>query len=190
MFRTTSRTLLRAGFVLAVFCSWPPGASIGQTVQTVCTAPQCFAAASVSPTSVAAGTTAAQLNLVTNGTIDLGNVTSCEKNCGAQQFGIKPNVGISNYKIIDQTAQELVFTMDIPSSAQPGIWTLFVNDASGHEVVALNLKITQSVSGGGLCEVPQNCRTQCCGKPGAQLCCSENTRCILEKCVNTTEQPR
>jgi hypothetical protein len=82
------------------------------------------------------------MRLITNGTIDLGNVTSCEKNCGAQQFGIKPNVSISNYKIIDQTAQELVFTMDIPSSAQPGIWTLFVNDASGHEVVALNVQMT------------------------------------------------
>jgi hypothetical protein len=185
MFGTTSKTLLRAGFALAVFCSWAPGVSIGQTVCAA--AQQCFAAATVSPTSVVAGTTSTQMNLVTNGTIDLGNVTPCEKNCGAQQFGIKPNVGISNYKIIDQTAQELVFTMDIPSTAQPGIWTLFVNDASGREVVALNVQIT-APTGCGTCPPGTSCTNgQCvsgacveCKKKGG-ICAEQNGQpiCIL-----------
>jgi hypothetical protein len=154
MFETTSKTLLRVGFALAVFCSWPPGVSIGQTV---------CAAASVSPFSVAAGTSPT-MTLITNGTIDLGNVTT-------QQFGIKPNLGISNIKIIAQFAQELQFSMDIPSSATPGLWTLFVNDASGHEVVALDVDITPSKG-----TPPPKCTPENC--PGG--------KCVGNLCIGST----
>jgi hypothetical protein len=162
MSRTTSKTLLRVGFALAVFCSWPPGVSIGQTV---------CAAASVSPISVAAGMSPT-MTLITNGTIDLGNVTAASggQTNGANQFGIKPNLGISNIKIIAQFAQELQFSMDIPSSATPGLWTLFVNDASGHEVVALDVDITPSKT------PPQKCTPENC--PGG--------RCVGNLCIGST----
>jgi hypothetical protein len=130
MFRTTSRTLLRAGFALAVFCSWPPGASIGQTV---------CPAATISPPSATAGTSP-QLTLNTNGTIDLGNLTT-------KQFGIKPDFGITITQVTRQVPQTLVFTMAIPETAQEGTWTFFVNDASGHEVVALDFGINPFISG-------------------------------------------
>jgi hypothetical protein len=142
-----AKTLLRAGFALAVFCSWPPGVSI---CQTVCPA------ASVSPNSVAAGVSPT-MTLSTNGTIDLGNVTT-------QQFWMKPTVGTSNYKIIAQSAQELRFSMDIASSATPDLRTLFVNDASGHEV-ALDVNITSPVP---------KCTSHC--KPG-DVCTSGVCTC-------------
>ena len=169
MFRTTSRTLLRAGFALAVLCSWPLGASIAQTV---------CAAASVSPASVAAGTSPT-MTVTTNGTIDLGNVTT-------QQFGIKPNLGITNIKILGQTAQDLRFSTDIASSATPGTRTLFVNDASGHEVVALNLEITPSAPPcGGPCPNGLVCVTGLgCVEPcNNKSCPPDRGSCVNGRCV-------
>jgi hypothetical protein len=191
MFRTTSRTLLGASFALAVFCSWPLGASIGQTVcpaaslaLTPTSASQVCPATSGTPPTVVAGTSAT-LTLCTNGTIDLGNVTT-------QQFGIRPSAFASNYKIIQQFATELIFSVDIASSAEEGRWTFFVNDASGHEVVALDVFINPAPTG-GLCT---NClpgRGQCCGKPGqAHVCCNlETERCeeVIGKCISI-QQPR
>jgi hypothetical protein len=165
MFRTTSRTLLRAVFALAVLCSWPPGASIGQTV---------CAAAALSTTSVAAGTTSPPITLITNGTVDLGNVTP---GSGANQFGIKPNLGIT-FKVLGETAQYLRFSMDIPPSATPGTWTLFVNDASNHEVVALNVVITPFVPQPGQCNPPCQGGLECLS--GRCVAACNNTNCPPE----------
>jgi hypothetical protein len=168
MFRTTSKTLLRAGFALVVFCSWLPGASIGQTV---------CAAASVSPTSVAAGTSPS-VTVITNGTIDLGNVTT-------QQFGIRPTVDISDYKIIAQSAQGLQFSMDLASSATTGPRTLFVNDASGHEVVALDIDITPARTPPPVCKPPCTLGTVCtsAGCQCTQLCVESGGICHGTICI-------
>lgn len=140
---------------MAVFCSWPPRASFAQTV---------CAAASVKPSSVAAGTSAT-MTVVTNGTIDLGNVTT-------KQFGVRPSAFACNYKIINQIPQSLVFSMDVASTAEPGVWTLFVNDASGHEVVALNLTITSSVKPPPKCNAPSaTCPCHLKGEICVEGCC-------------------
>jgi hypothetical protein len=166
MFRTTSKILLRAGFALAVFCSWPPGVSIGQTV---------CAAASVSPASVAAGTSPS-MTLITNGTIDLGNVTT-------QQFGIRPTEGISDYKITAQSAQGLQFSMDIVSSATTGPRTLFVNDASGHEVVALDVNITPSSPVCiPACQIGTSCTSGGC-RCNPLVCTQIDGRCVGDRCI-------
>jgi hypothetical protein len=81
------------------------------------------------------------LTLNTNGTIDLGNLTT-------KQFGIKPDFGISITKVTRQVPQTLVFNMAIPETAEAGTWTFFVNDASGHEVVALDFGITPFIPPG------------------------------------------
>ena len=111
MFRTIITTLFRATFVFGIFCSWPLGSSIGQTLG---------AAVSVTPDVVAAGTSPT-MTLFANGTIDLSIVTPA-------QLGLRPDSGISNFKIIQQFAQTLIFSVDIASSATPGVRTLFVND--------------------------------------------------------------
>ncbi len=171
MARTTCSILLRAAFGLAVILGWAPSASIGQTV---------CPAASVSPTTAAAGTSPT-LTVTTNGTVDLGNVTT-------KQFGIKPSAFASNYKIISQFAQELTFSMDIARSAQPGLWTLFVNDASGHEVVALNFNITAAAP-----PPPRTCNPPCaatlvcsngeCVEPGCLECARRGLGCFRGTCV-------
>jgi hypothetical protein len=172
MFGITSRTLLRAGFALAVFCSWPPGASIGQTVSPAATvaltpdsATQVCPAVSGSPPSVTAGQPAT-LTFCTNGTIDLSLVTN------PAQIGVRPKGFISNIKIIDAFPQKLIFTTDVAPSAEAGLWTLFVNDTSGHEVIALNFFIT-APSGG--------CNLSNCPPPKV---CSADGQCVVPGCVN------
>ena len=148
MFRTISKTLLRAGFALTVFCSWPPGASIGQTVP-VCPAatvaltpnavePVCPAVSGTTPPTVTAGQKVT-LTLCTNGAVDLGNLTT-------GQFGIKPSQFASNYQILNQFATAMVFSVDIASSAKTGRWTVFANDSSGHEAIALDIFINPATS--------------------------------------------
>jgi hypothetical protein len=172
MFRTTSKTLLRAGFALAVFCSWPLGASIGQTVSPAATvaltpasATQVCPAVSGSPPLVTAGQPAT-LTLCTNGTIDLSLVTN------PAQIGVRPKGFISNIKIIDAFPQKLIFTTDVAPSAEAGLWTLFVNDTSGHEVIALNFFIT-APSGG--------CNLGNCPSPKV---CSADGQCVVPGCLN------
>jgi hypothetical protein len=131
MFGITSSTLLRASFALAVFCSWQPGASIGQTVPVSPAAtaaktdgavePVCPAVSGTTPPTVNPGQSA-RLTICTNGTVDLGNLT-------IGQFGIRPSAFASNYKILNQYATAMLFDVDIASSAKPGRWTVFVNDA-------------------------------------------------------------
>jgi hypothetical protein len=168
MFGITPRTLLRAGFALAVFCSWPPGASIGQTVSPAATvaltpnsATQVCPAVSGSPPSVTAGQPAT-LTLCTNGTIDLSLVTN------PAQIGVRPKGFISNIKIIDSFPQKLIFTTDVAPSAEAGLWTLFVNDTSGHEVIALNFFITSAPPPPGECPPAHaKCPPAC---PKGQIC--------------------
>ena len=178
MFRTTSRTLLRAGFALAVFCSWPPGASIGQTVPVPPAAtvadnppgsvqPVCPALSGTTPPSVTAGQQAT-LTICTNGTVDLGDLKT-------GQFGIRPSAFASNYKILNQFATAMIFSVDIASSAEPGRWTVFVNDASGHEAIALDIFINSATP--PLCT---NCVEPfgfCCGLEGKpHQCCDTRTQ--------------
>jgi hypothetical protein len=186
MFGITSRTLLRAGFVLAIFCSWPPGASIGQTVPVPPAAtvasnppgsvqPVCPAVSGTTPPTVTAGQPAT-LTLCTNGTVDLGDLKT-------GQFGIRPSAFASNYKILNQFATAMIFSVDIASSAEPGRWTVFVNDASGHEAIALDIFITSAGGSGNLCPPnEQKCPSRCppgtaClpGGPHGVECC-QSTR--------------
>ena len=169
MFGTDSRTLLRACFALAVFCSWPPGTSIGQTAcpaataaLTLDSATQVCPAVSGNPPSVTAGQQNATLTLCTNGTIDLSLVTN------PAQIGVRPKGFISNIKIIDSFPQKLIFQTDVAPSAEAGLWTLFVNDTSGHEVIALNFFITSVSPPPGECPPGHaKCTTSC---PKGQVC--------------------
>jgi hypothetical protein len=193
MFGITSRTLLRAGFALAIFCSWPPGASIGQ--QTVQVSPAATVAltpdsvepvcpSGTSPPTVNAGQPAT-LTLCTNGTVDLGNLTT-------GQFGIRPSAFASNYKILNQFATAMIFSVDIASSAKPGRWTVFVNDSSGHEAIALDVFITASPPTGGC--TPACLPTQVCtdGRcvPRPPVCNQELCNEKHGKCVNGICEPK
>lgn len=154
MLRAISKALLRAAFALAIVFSWSPASSIGQTLCAV---------VSATPNSFSAGTSPA-VTLNTNGTIDLSIVTSA-------QLGMRPNTGISNIKITQQSAQTLTFSADIASSATPGVRTLFVNDPNGHEVVALDVTIKAFVPPP---PPPPVCTPPC--DPETQVC--EAGRCV------------
>src|SRR5271169_168506 len=170
MFGITSRTLLRAGFALAIFCSWQPGASIGQTVPVSPAAtvaktdgaaePVCPAVSGTTPPTVNPGQSA-RLTICTNGTVDLGNLT-------IGQFGIRPSAFASNYKILNQFATAMLFDVDIASSAKPGRWTVFVNDASGREALALDIFIASTLPPPP--PPPTVCTATTCPSEGQQCC--------------------
>lgn len=175
MFGTTFRTLLRASFALAVFCSWPPGASIGQTVPVYPAAtvaltdgavePVCPAVSGTTPPIVNPGQSA-RLTICTNGTVDLGNLT-------VGQFGIRPSAFASDYKIQSQFATAMVFDVNVAASAQPGRWTVFVNDANGREALALDIFIASTEPP----PPPQMvCTPTSCPRPAVQQCCSQGGR--------------
>jgi hypothetical protein len=193
MFGITSSTLLRASFALAVFCSWQPGASIGQTVPVSPAAtvaktdgavePVCPAVSGTTPPTVNPGQSA-RLTICTNGTVDLGNLT-------IGQFGIRPSAFASNYKILNQYATAMLFDVDIASSAKPGRWTVFVNDASGREALALDIFIASTlpppppkVCTATTCPDPED---QCCFIAGQHpVCCSRLTeKCGVENGLTT-----
>src|SRR5208283_5797005 len=83
------------------------------------------------------------------------------------QFGIRPSAFASNYKILNQFATAMVFDVDIASSAKPGRWTVFVNDASGREALALDIFIASTLPP----PPPTGCTATTCPNPGAQQCC-------------------
>src|SRR5271163_2138256 len=194
MFGITSRTLLRAGFALAIFCSWQPGASIGQTVPVSPAAtvaktdgaaePVCPAVSGTTPPTVNPGQSA-RLTICTNGTVDLGNLT-------IGQFGIRPSAFASNYKILNQFATAMLFDVDIASSAKPGRWTVFVNDASGREALALDIFIASTLPTGGCtpaCLPTQVCTDERC-VPRPPVCNPELCNEKHGKCVNGICEPK
>jgi hypothetical protein len=137
------------------------------------------------PPTVNAGQSA-RLTICTNGTVDLGNLT-------IGQFGIRPSAFASNYKILNQFATAMLFDVDIAPSAKTGRWTLFVNDASGREALALDIFIAgftpppPAVCTATTCSDVQKCciiagqRPFCC--PLTDICGVENGLSTCKKVI-------
>jgi hypothetical protein len=112
-------------------------------------------AVTVSPASVDAGATAT-LVITANGTVDLSGVA-------ASQIGVRPGDGIANITILSQSAQQLTVSLDVAKSVATGVRTLFIDNAQGAEIVALDLQVVG---------VPVNaCAKAHCGE--GKKCCPD-----------------
>jgi hypothetical protein len=129
---------------------------------------------SVSPASVDAGATAT-LVIAANGTVDLSGVTE-------SQIGVRPDNGIANIKILSQSAQRLTLSLDVAESAAKGVRTLFIDNAQGAEIVALDLQV--AVPGNVCvphCRAPAQCEDNVCVSPPRDPCedvsCGAGNKC-------------
>ncbi len=136
---------------------------------------------SVSPASVDAGATAT-LVIAANGTVDLSGVAG-------SQIGVRPDNEIANIKILSQSAQRLILSLDVAESAAKGVRTLFVDNAQGAEIVALDLQV--AVPGNVCvphCRAPAHCENNECVFPTPDPC--EHASCEAgEKCCGDTPVP-
>ena len=135
---------------------------------------------SVSPASVDAGATAT-LVIAANGTVDLSGVAG-------SQIGVRPNNGIANIKILSQSAQRLTLSLDVAETAAQSVRTLFIDNAQGAEIVALDLQV--AVPGNVCvphCRAPAQCENNVCVSPPPDPC--ENASCGAGKkcCPDTPE---
>ena len=118
---------------------------------------------SVSPASVDAGATAT-LVIAANGTVDLSGVAG-------SQIGVRPDNEIANIKILSQSAQRLILSLDVAESAAKGVRTLFIDNAQGAEIVALDLQV--AVPGNVCvphCRAPAHCENNECVFPPRDPC--------------------
>ena len=135
---------------------------------------------SVSPASVDAGATATLL-IAANGTVDLSGVAE-------SQIGVRPDNGIANIKILSQSAQRLTISLDVAESAAKGVRMLFIDNAQGGEIVALDLQV--AVPGNVCvphCRAPAQCENNVCVSPPPDPC--ENASCGAgNKCCGDTPE--
>jgi hypothetical protein len=136
---------------------------------------------SVSPASVDAGTTAT-LVIAANGTVDLSGIEG-------SQIGVRPGNGIANIKILSQSAQRITLSLDVAENAAKGVRTLFINNAQGTDIVALDLQV--AVPGNVClphCVAPAQCESNVCVSPPPNPC--ENVPCGAgNKCCPDTPAP-
>jgi hypothetical protein len=143
----------------------------------------------VSPTSVDAGATA-RLVIAAHGTVDLSGIA-------ASQIGVKPDDGIANIKILSQSAQQLTLSLDVAETVAQGVRTLFIDNAQGAEIVALDLQVAVPA---GLCVPhcvpPAQCENNACVSPpcdgvscgAGNKCCGDTPEVGEHVCVKTNEK--
>jgi len=80
--------------------------------------------------------------------------------------GIRPNQGVSNVRIDSATAQHMSLSFDLSSDAATGTRTLFVNNSSGSNVIALDilLKLGSNICQPA-CTSPAQCVNNVCATP-------------------------
>jgi hypothetical protein len=129
---------------------------------------------SVTPKIVDAGATAT-LTITAPGTFDLSVVK-------ASQIGVRPDDGVSNLKILEQSAQQLKLSLDLAETAQGSVRTLFIKNDAGATVIALDL--TVNVPGSICiphCDSPNICSNNTCtsdpNDPCAGVRCGPGEKC-------------
>ncbi len=105
------------------------------------------------------------------------------------QIGVRPGDGVANIKILSQSAQRLTLSLDVGESAAKGVRTLFIDNAQGAEIVALDLQV--AVPGNVCvphCVAPAQCENNVCVSPQANPC--EDVSCEAgKKCCPDTPVP-
>lgn len=85
-------------------------------------------------------------------------------------IGMRPNQGVSNVRINNATAQHMSLSFDLSPDTATGTRTLFVNNSSGANVIALDLVV----------------------KIGSDICrpaCTSPARCVNNACVTPVTPP-
>ena len=112
----------------------------------------------VTPNVVEIGTSP-RVTITASGFFDLSEV-------GPSQIGIRPSEGVSDIRIINQTAQRLSLSFGLAEDTPVGTRTLFIKNNSGVTVVALdlNFKLGPSICRPP-CEAPSRCSNNVCVRP-------------------------